>query len=216
MTKKTRRSKARRALLAMSLVLVTMLVTVGGTIAWLTATSQEVTNTFSVGNINVSLDEKEYVEATGTYTENRVQENTYPLIPGSKYQKDPTVRVDDIAEGVPSEDCYLFVQRVVTNNSTPTLVYTENWSGWTKLENETVAGDVYYREVLKSDATKEFVLLTADADGNTVTVDGESLTKENMPTAANAPKLQYKAFAVQKANLDVDAAWGKVSANAIP
>ena len=41
------------------LMVVVMLfgVTVGGTIAWLTASTSKVENTFTVGNINIQLDE---------------------------------------------------------------------------------------------------------------------------------------------------------------
>ena len=64
--------------------------TVSGTIAWLTAETAPVTNTFTVGNINITL-----TETTG---------DSYKILPGNVLKKNPKVSV---AAG--SEKCYLFV-----------------------------------------------------------------------------------------------------------
>ncbi len=76
---------------------VVMIVTVGimGTIAYLT-TSVSVENTFTVGKVEISLDEAKVDEnglaLTGDKAE-RVQGNTYTILPGGQYDKDPTVTV---------------------------------------------------------------------------------------------------------------------------
>ena len=81
MTKKTRRAKARRALLSISLVLVMMMAAVGGTIAWLTDSTDEIKNTFTVGNVDIDLTE------TANNSSNDGWEAE--LNPGSVYVKDP-------------------------------------------------------------------------------------------------------------------------------
>ena len=78
--------------------------TIFGTMAYLTD-KDTVTNTFTVGNVAITLDEAE-VNPDGTKkNENRVTANTYHLLPGHEYIKDPTIKV---ASG--SEDCWLFVK----------------------------------------------------------------------------------------------------------
>ena len=91
-----------------SLVLVCVVVfgiVVGGTFAWLQDTSDAVINTFTVGNVELTLNETDvdlYGEKDG---ETRVTENSYKLIPGHTYTKDPIVYVT-----AGSEPCYVFVK----------------------------------------------------------------------------------------------------------
>ena len=63
---------------------------VGGTIAWLTDQTEPITNTFTVGNINIELKE--------TATE-------FKMVPGVTIVKDPKITVKS-----GSEACYLFVK----------------------------------------------------------------------------------------------------------
>lgn len=82
------------ALMATSMALVAALA-VGGTLAYLTSTDT-VTNTFTVGNVSIKLDEAKVgtdgKALTGESAE-RVKENSYKLMPGHTYDKDPTVTV---------------------------------------------------------------------------------------------------------------------------
>ena len=75
-----------------------------GTIAYLSDT-EAVTNTFEVGSVTITLDEADVDDSDkdGNTTE-RDKANTYKLLPGHQYDKDPIVHVDST-----SEDCYLFV-----------------------------------------------------------------------------------------------------------
>lgn len=92
---------------------------VGGTVAWLVAESQTVTNTFCIGQVALTLNEAkvnlygQMLDAEGNVTDKvaeaaRVTENKYKLIPGHNYVKDPTITV---TEG--SEECWVFVK--ITN-----------------------------------------------------------------------------------------------------
>lgn len=79
---------------------------VGGTFAYLTQTTGEVRNTFTVGNnVQISLDESKVTELGELDGEDRVYTNTYKLIPNHEYVKDPTVHVD-----ADSETCYVFIK----------------------------------------------------------------------------------------------------------
>ncbi len=70
-----------------------------GTMAYLTSTTDEVVNTFSVGNVAIKLDEAK-ANPDGSLVENadRVKANSYKLIPGHEYNKDPMVTVLDGSE----------------------------------------------------------------------------------------------------------------------
>lgn len=99
----TRKTKALTMALCAVLLVVT---TVFATMAFLTS-QDSVTNTFTYGKVEITLDEAD-VKTDGTYESTkdaRVDANKYKLIPGHTYIKDPTIHVDD-----KSEDCWLFVK----------------------------------------------------------------------------------------------------------
>ena len=92
----------RTMMMIVSLVL-TMTVVAFGTVAYMTDRDQ-VTNTFTVGNISITVDESNVdgdADADGNIPE-RDKENKYKLIPGAEYVKDPTVTVE-----ANSEECYV-------------------------------------------------------------------------------------------------------------
>ena len=108
------RTKTKALVLALCAVLL-VVATVFVTMAYLTSTTKDVTNTFTVGNVKITLDEEDVDTDTNTddnvTVNNEVRDlaNGYKLIPGKTYDKDPTVHVD-----ATSENCYLFVK--VENN----------------------------------------------------------------------------------------------------
>ena len=117
-----------------ALVLVVVM-SVAGTVAYLTS-QDAVTNTFTVGKVEITLDEAKvnaYGDAlTGEQAE-RVAANTYKLIPGHRYTKDPTIHV-----GADSENCWLFVKvenglsAIEDSSATIAAQLTEN--GWTLVD----------------------------------------------------------------------------------
>lgn len=192
MSKKSRRvAKARRALLALSLVLVTMLVTVGGTIAWLTASTDEVTNTFTPEGIAIELIEtKDPITGNETVgADNKpvpVTDWSVELLPGATYHKNPVVTVLDST----TVDVYLFVKFEAPANASY-LSYVSNLNednDWHQLASDNT---VWYRTVGVKDDVKSFHLIAND----TVTIDGESLTKDNMPSSNLT--MTYTAYASQ-------------------
>ena len=96
---KTRSKALLLTLCAVLLVTASVL----GTMAYLTSTDQ-VVNTFTVGNVAITLDEADVDNSTPGEND-RDKANAYKLMPGHTYTKDPIVHVDST-----SENCYLFVK----------------------------------------------------------------------------------------------------------
>ena len=158
--------------LAMVLALVLLAVcAVSGTLAWLTAKSDVVTNTFAASDIKVELK-----ETTG---------KEYKMIPGYTIRKDPKATV---LAG--SDECFLFVKLDKSDNFDTFLTY-EMAGGWTLVPGET---NVYYRKVQTADIGTAYSVLKGDQ----VTVKGE-VTKAMMNglTTETLPKLTVTAYASQ-------------------
>lgn len=166
---------------------------IGGTIAWLTDKTESVVNTFTLGDINITLEESVAGDDN---------EETFKMIPGNTITKDPKITVK-----AGSEACWLFVKMDEINNPDTYLTYSviTGVDGWTKLNGVT---GVYYREVAASGSDQEFGILTDDAVKVKNTVTKDDLTAIN---AAN-PKLAFTAYAVQKDNIaDAATAWEEIN-----
>lgn len=154
---------------------------VGGTIAWLTDQTESVKNTFTFGDINITLDE--------TTTD-------YKMVPGNTISKDPKVTVK-----ANSEACWLFVKVEESDNFANFMTYSIA-SGWTKLED-----GVYYREIATSTSDQAFGILTNNQVTVLDTVTKEMFNDSNFVK----PTLTFTAYAVQKDNISTaTAAWAKI------
>lgn len=190
--------KTLTVLLALVLVIA---MSVTGTMAYLTSKAS-VTNTFTVGKVEITLDEakvNEYgqkLNAAGNVAQEsdtlaaRVDKNTYMLIPGHEYVKDPIVHVK--AE---SENSWVFVK--VTNeistiiDSGKTLEAQIIANSWTKLQD-----GIYYQEYTKGQPDKDLEVfgsfkITGDADvstfnSKTIVVNAYAIQKDGFDTAAAA------------------------------
>ena len=181
------KKKSLALVLALAMIVVCV---VGGTLAWLIDKTDPVTNTFTYGDIDITL-----AETTGT---------SYKMIPGYTIDKNPKVTV--LAD---SEKCYLFVKVVKSTNFDNFMTCTIA-DGWTAL---TGVNGVYYREVETSTANQEFAVLK----DNQVTVSGD-VTKAmlNGLTEATQPTLTFTAYACQynnsnDTNFGPADAWAKVN-----
>ena len=86
------KTRSKALLLALCAV-VLVVATVFGTMAYLTSTD-EVVNTFTVGNVAITLDEaKANTDGSLVANADRVKANKYKLLPGHTYNKDPMVTV---------------------------------------------------------------------------------------------------------------------------
>ncbi|MBE6038233.1 MAG: hypothetical protein E7218_03410 [Anaerofustis stercorihominis] len=115
-----------KALLTVLCAILLVVVSVMGTLAYLTD-DDSVVNTFTVGKVELILDETD-VKTDGTKdTNERVKENEYHLIPGHTYIKDPTVTVK-----ADSEDCYvrMFVEVKNLNQLTEVLTAEEYYGAY--------------------------------------------------------------------------------------
>ena len=178
------------ALMLASLALVLCTV-IGGTLAWLITETKPVVNTFTYGDINITLHETD----KNNDGDNDPNTNTYPMVPGHTIEKDPKVTFK-----ADSEDAWLFVKLEKVNNFDEFITY-EMADGWTALDN---VDGVYYREVSKADTDAVFTVLKGDNENpnGKVTVKGE-VTKEMLNAldkegASNYPKLIVTAYAVQR------------------
>ncbi len=175
---------------------------IGGTLAWLKDQTGPVQNTFTAGDVDITL-----TETWNTDTNNDGVNDSWEaqMIPGNSYTKDPVVTVNDET----TVDCYLFVKFEETGSAGTYLTYTSTLTsanGWTQGDGTNIPANVWYRTVLKSDTVKSWKLLANDS----ITVNAETVTKANMALASQA-KLTYTAYAVQKDNLTVTEAWAKVA-----
>ena len=108
-------------------------VSIAGTLAYLTD-EEEVKNTFTVGNVTITMDETDYdVYGQTRATESPVTDNEYKLIPNHTYNKDTTIHVAS-----DSEKCYIFVE---IDNGLGTDATVKLADGWTLVNGET---NVYY------------------------------------------------------------------------
>lgn len=103
-------SKVRRALVVVACAVLLVTLSVGATLAYLTYTTEEVVNTFTVGSVKITLDETDVTEYGVATGKGRDMANTYKLLPGHSYIKDPIVHVE---KG--SEPCYIRVLVTVSD-----------------------------------------------------------------------------------------------------
>ena len=83
----------KKILVACLCVALAVLTIAGTMLAYLTS-QDEVTNTFTVGNVQIKLDEaKANPDGSLVANADRVKANSYKLIPGHTYNKDPMVTV---------------------------------------------------------------------------------------------------------------------------
>lgn len=188
-----RRSVSSRAFIALLALVLVIGCVAGGTVAWLVAKTDTVTNTFTYGKIDIAL-----AETTG---------KDYKIIPGTNIAKDPKVTV-----AADSEACWLFVKVEETGTFVADKVTYAIATSWTQGDGTEIPSNVYYREVSAEDAktgVNYYVLAGNATYPNGVITVSADLTKENIP-AAN-PTLKITAYAVQQENIaDAATAWSKI------
>ena len=141
-----------------------------GTLAYLTNTTETVTNTFTIGAVSITLDETD-VDLYGVPDgETRVTENSYKLIPGHTYKKDPMIHV---AKG--SEDCWVFMKLNNGLGTAADITINDEWTLVETLED----GLVYaFNTALKAEqsTTALFDGFTFDGETDPAQYDGKTIT----------------------------------------
>lgn len=216
------RKNMKKKLLIMSVAMVLVCAfAVGMTIAYLTD-HETVTNTFTVGNVRIKLDEAK-VDVYGVPQGSpapRVPENTYKLIPGHEYTKDPTVTV---LEG--SEESYIKMTVTVTKSDVLDTIFAPNGAQLTEIftgfgsnweyksntedtENKTRTYEFWYKTTVdaREDAVKLEPLFTSIVVPDFIT--GDQLAElQTMTITVNAYAIQADGFA------NAEAAWTAFAAN---
>lgn len=161
----------KKKVLSIVAVVLVLCCAIGGTLAWLTAKSDVVTNTFAPSGIDIKLE-----ETTG---------KDYKMVPGYTISKDPKVTVKD-----GSEECWLFVKLEKSANFDSFMTY-DMAEGW---EAVTDAPGVYARKVLTANFGTAYSVLKGDQV--TVKSDVTEVMMEGLNTA-NYPTLTITAYATQ-------------------
>ena len=191
------KARSKALLLALCAVLL-VAVSVLGTMAYLTSKTQVITNTFTVGDINIEL------------TETKPESKQAKIIPGVDIEKDPKVTVKK-----DSEACWLFVEVKEEGTFVANKVTYSIADGWTKGNGTNIPTDVYYRSVDAVTADTDFYVLKGNETyKNGVVIVSDELTKDEVDTITdgNQPKLTFTAYAVQQEGIDTAAAaWAKVN-----
>lgn len=193
------KAKTKTKALVLSLCAVLLVaVSVFTTIAFLKA-SDSVENTFTVGKVSITLDEAKVNEYGNTVSgADRVKANTYKLIPGHSYTKDPTVH---FAAG--SEASWLFVKvenglSAIEADATIAAQIVAN--GWTALGGAGNDG-IYYRKVDATNVNLDYPVF------------GSFKLSGNAAVASYAAaKITVTAYAIQAEGFDTAAAaWAEAS-----
>ena len=196
--KKGKYSNGRaRKPVALLLALVLVLgIAIGGTIAWLTDTTDDVVNTFTTSDVDIELTETK---------------KDFQMVPGHTIEKDPIVTVLK-----KSEDAWVFVKVDKSENLKNYINYEIDANNWKPLEG---VDGVYYTKYESRDDVNISIKVLKD---NKVTVNAD-VTKSDMDglTDATYPKLTFTAYACQYMKNNDEAfkpleAWNNVYKPATP
>lgn len=205
-----KKPQTRRILLLLGCAVLLVCLSVGATLAYLTSQTAPVVNTFTVGKVNITLDEAK-VDVYGKEVSPavRVTENTYKLIPGHHYTKDPTIHV-----AADSEDCWLFVkvangiatiekadpENPTEENPATTIAGQMTQNGWTVID--ATNGIYAYKTIVSAeDNVLVFDSFTLSTDANVASFVGQDGTV--------SAKITVEAYAVQADGFDTaPKAWG--------
>ena len=200
--KRRRHSRRNTRLLLVSVlaIVITLACAVGGTLAWLVSASDPVVNTFTYGDINITLDEAE-VPLDGSPVDPTMRTekgNKYKMMPGEPITKDPLVKV---LKGC--EACWLFVKLEKSDNFDDFMEY-EMADGWVDLigaDGQPVEG-VFFRAVSAEDAASADAAFDVIKDDTVFVKDEVTKAQLNALTDATYPSLTITAYAVQQVGFE--------------
>lgn len=181
----------KKILVACLCVALAVLTVAGTTLAYLTS-KDTVTNTFTVGNVAITMDETDVDNSTEGAT--RDQNNSYKLMPGQTYTKDPIIHVD-----ANSENCYLFVTvdnqiAAIEADGNTTVAKQMEAKGWKAVAGQT---NLYVYVGTTAGASDPLAV----AGGSNVTVFEKIVVSDDATNisleAVNGKNIVVNAYAVQ-------------------
>ena len=185
------------AVVALSLALVTF---AGATLAFLIDSTDPVVNTFTYGQIDITLTETKGEEQADN---SRLFKD---VVPGDSVAKDPTVTVQ-----AGSESCYVYVK--IDNNLGNADVTTDmNTENWIAVGTKGTVTLYRYKDIVTATTAKTLPVFTKVNFPGDLTVDDITALK------AEGKKIEIQAYAHQSKNTDVATAnaaaiaWAKVDA----
>lgn len=181
---------------ALILILSTM---IGGTMAWLITRTSPIVNTFTYGDINITLAETD----TGKDDDNDPNTNQYEMMPGETIVKDPVITVK---KG--SKDNWLFVKMEKSDNFDTFMSYSiaDNWEQLVDDDGNKIEG-VFYQKVDESevaDADKEYIVIKDNFVTVRDDVSKDQLNALDETDPPSYPVLNVTAYAVQR-NSEIEA-----------
>lgn len=209
----------KKLMTVLALVLV-IAMSVAGTYAYLTSTD-EVVNTFTVGNVAITLDEAK-VDANGNVVQDaaRVKANSYKLLPGHNYAKDPMVTVK-----AGSESSYVKMTVTFTKAAELDAIFAPNGAPLTSIFNDydgttwiykgntentganTRTYEFWYKDTVAAPTTD----VALDALFDSITVPG-TITNAQLATIKDMT-ITVNAYAIQADGFDTpEVAWAAYAA----
>ena len=190
----------KKAKLLTTLAAVTLIgaIGVGSTFAYLSSKTGTVVNTFTVGNVVITLDEKDTDNSTPNAE--RDQANAYTdMIPGSSYEKDPTVHV-----AANSENCYVFVKVTGLDANKDAVVINAFNTNLVKVDGSNTADGIYrYDAVVEKSVNVQDIVVFNGFTLKSDVVGGKTITN-----------ITVEACAVQADNLNETTALAEAKAAA--
>lgn len=205
----------------MMVAVLLVIATIFATMAYLTADDQ-VVNTFTVGDVKIKLDEAK-ANTDGTLVEgaDRVQANSYKLLPGHTYAKDPMVTV--IGD---SEESYIRMTLTLSKSEELDKIFAPDGASMLEIFNGYDSANWTYKGNVEDAAantrTYEFWYkntvsaaggdVALDALFDSITVPGE-ITNAQLATI-NDMTITVNAYAIQADGFEsAEEAWAAFPAN---
>lgn len=206
----------KKSLITMSAALsLVAVVGIGATLAYLSDTTEVVTNTFTVGNVAITLDETDIDGNVGDRTD---EGNDYTNIqPGDVLTKDPVVH---LTEG--SEEAYVFIKveglddllgvkgkNAAGEDVNAFALDDDAFDGWIKVSDDEDDEDDYdgvyrYEKTLGGDDVN--AVKDTDPLFNSITCNTELVEYED-GEVPNISDIELTGYAIQKKNLAAEDAY---------
>ena len=187
---------SKKSVIMILAVSLAVLLTLGGTFAYLFSVTEPVKNNFNPNEIGAELEE--------------TTDQEFNILPGTEETKDPTITLETTTAA------YVYVK---VEDNTQGLVTWTIADGWTQLldaNGQPVEG-VYYREVDGENSPYTFHVLKDDKVSYASSLTGEQIKAGVTAAGADGLSLTFTGYAIQKVPFnDPYLAWQELNAEPEP